>query len=332
MDSITVPAGSVITVNGDVSVLYPEAPTQALSTSNQSNYNPFGDWGYTSIMPDTALMSRAACLMDDGCVFIAGGASYGSPNHYSKRVDKYDPSTDEYSSLTDLPINVYNCQSGKLPSGNIITFGGYNGSSWLSSAFIYDVDLGQHVQAANMPFAVQAHASATLHDGRVVSFGGALGSSILNNVICYTESSGAWDVLARLPKPLFYASACTLSDGRVLIVGGRSSGGYSDSAYIYNPESNSYDQVANAPVAMRGAFVEVSGNRVVYSCGEVSGGGYNSKAHYYYPEFDKWITAEDTPDIRGFADSVKLDDGRVYVFGGNIADGSTQRSTAFIGG
>jgi hypothetical protein len=67
-------------------------------------YDPVTDTWSEGAPPPIILMNRAATVGPDGRVYFLGGSGNGTNVDYSHRADLYDPVTDHWSSLPDLPF------------------------------------------------------------------------------------------------------------------------------------------------------------------------------------------------------------------------------------
>lgn len=271
-----------------------------------------------------ALIGRGMAAVG-GLVYMFGGANYGPPVSYTDFAQSYNPVTRAFSSIRPLPYGRYNAEAQRTPDGDIVVFGGYDGSSYLSETFIYSVSGDSYSVGDPMPYETQSHTSVELLSGDIVSFGGSSALGYLSSAAKY--SSGVWSQLPDMPFAASYMASCVMDDGHVLLAGGVNSGGMRSDFYSYDPDSGDYAQLSSAPVAMRGAILErVDDDLCVYVSGEVSPDRYNSVAHYYKPSEDKWFSAEALPYRTAFADSVVINS-RLMIVGGNTKHGQTQRAS-----
>jgi len=81
---------------------------------------------------------------------------------------------------------------------------------------------------------------------------------------------------------------------------------------------------------MRGGFLEtLSAGLVVYG-GEYHKNTYSENAYYYNIASNEWLSAEKLPYRTAFADSIKLSNGNIVLFGGNTETGEGQRGSGLI--
>jgi hypothetical protein len=180
-----------------------------------------------------------------------------------------------------MPTAKYLHAAAPLSDGRVLVCGGYNGTTRVSEAHIYNPTTNTWTAVASMPTAKHQHAAATLSDGRVLVCGGYSSGGILSEAHIYNPTTNTWTAVASMPTAKYQHAAATLSDGRVLVCGGTSSSSSSE-AHIYNPTTNTWTAVASMPTAKYGhAAAPLSDGRVLV-CGGVNG-TYLSEAHIYNP-------------------------------------------------
>jgi hypothetical protein len=162
---------------------------------------PAAGWKKLTECPGTPRFVEAFAALD-GKLYAIGGAT-GTP--YGTVVDNwmYDPATDKWSRLRDLPI-----ASGNFPSGNIVfqdrylvLGGGYqydhvanpDGSvrnpygkphkfqdkgDYYNDVFVYDTRTGEFGRATSMPLNNNM-SMLTVHNGTFMSLGGETGTGVV---------------------------------------------------------------------------------------------------------------------------------------------------------
>ncbi len=113
-----------------------------------------------------------------------------------------------------------------LPGGRVLIAGGYNGTTTVKSAEVFDVATGKFTAVGSMGTPRYGPAGAALPGGRVMIAGGyddtdeTTSAEIFNPATNTFSSTG----IGPLVEPREEAAAATLADGRVLVVGGYDSG------------------------------------------------------------------------------------------------------------
>ena len=110
-----------------------------------------------------------------------------------------------------------------LPNGKVLVAGGYNGSSYLASAELYDPASGSWSYTRSMAATRENHTAMLLPNGKVLVAGGYNGSSYLTSAELFDPNSGAsgsWSATGSLATERYLHTATLLPNGKVLIAGG----------------------------------------------------------------------------------------------------------------
>ena len=109
-----------------------------------------------------------------------------------------------------------------LPNGKVLVAGGYNGSSILASAELYDPASGAWSLTGSLAAARTAPAATLLPNGKVLVAGGASadGSVFLASAELYDPASGTWSATGSMATARRAHTATLLPNGKVFVTGG----------------------------------------------------------------------------------------------------------------
>jgi N-acetylneuraminic acid mutarotase len=213
------PNGKVLVVGG--------AGTNGYLSSAELYDPAAGMWTNTGSMT-IGRYAINATLLPNGKVLVAGG--YGTGGIYLSSSELYDPNigggTWTVTALT-LSIGRQYPTATLLPNGQVLLAGGFGSSGSLSSAELYDPNIGGGTWTAttNMLNSARAYHTATLlTNGQVLVTGGYNGGT---NSELYNPVSG-WTNTGSLNTARGEHTATLLPRGKVLVVGGYNSSTNSD--------------------------------------------------------------------------------------------------------
>ncbi len=129
--------------------------------STMKEYDPINKtWKTKKDMPDGRASHRAVVL--DGYIYVIGGADYGD----GRRVFKYDPINDSWSTMSSLlPIPLRN-HSVAAVNGKIYAIGGSSGSKLLNTVYEYDPQKDIWTEKASLPGKI-LHAGCVSMNGKI---------------------------------------------------------------------------------------------------------------------------------------------------------------------
>nr|WP_295901924.1 kelch repeat-containing protein [uncultured Bdellovibrio sp.] len=219
-----------------------------------------------------------------------------------------------------------------LQNGKILLAGGATDANnslttvALSSAEIYDPELGTWSQAASLSQGRLNHTATALQDGKVLIVGGAINNgastTCLNTSALYDPASNTWSAAASLATGRCYHSATLLSDGRVMVIGGRTENSvalgisnYLSSAEIYNPATNTWTAAASM-TASRGyhSAVLLKSNKIFVVGGRNTSGLLTTAL--YNPSANSWAAGPSLTKSRKDHTATLLPEGKVVIIGG----------------
>jgi N-acetylneuraminic acid mutarotase len=203
-----------------------------------------------------------------------------------------------------------------LPNGNVLVAGGYSGSSYVSSAELFDPTAGTWTNTSSLNIARDNHTATLLPDGKVLVAGGySDNGGYLNSAELYDPYSGTWKLITALTTDRMYPTATLLSNGKVLVAGGGNSSGALSSAELYDPVTETWIVTGSMTFPRGGhtATLLMDGNVLV-------AGGYNgsliSTAELYDPVTGIWTPVPSMARSRYGHTATLLPNGKVLLTGG----------------
>lgn len=235
----TLSNGSVLVTGG----LYEQA-TPIVYTSCEI-YHPgaspgCGSWTFCDSLSDERI-DHAAVLLPNGRVLVTGGRSQrdGFAHSVYKTAEVYNPSTDTWSSASDMPAGRYGHDAFLLPDNRVIILNGYEGSYynndsdhdlvWEMTPFYYDYQTDTWDNGSNDAVTCRySHSAVCTADGRVISLGG-FGEDqlfgVLNDTLNSFEIYSGGEYFhqdATLSRDKTETVAVCLENGTVITLGGYS--------------------------------------------------------------------------------------------------------------
>jgi hypothetical protein len=209
-------------------------------------FNPVdGSFTTTGSMASARQQSATVPISGDR-ILVAGGLNnsftrLNTAEIYSAASGTFSPVAATMSVARQGPA------SAPLPDGRVLIAGGFSGSSYLSSAQIFD-PATQTFQATGSMTGPRAFAAAApLPDGRVLVAGGQSGTGVLSSAEVYDPATDQFTAIpATLNTPRQGAFAVALPSGKV-VIGGGDSGGFNnlDTAETFDPSTSNFTPLAS---------------------------------------------------------------------------------------
>ena len=273
----------------------------------------------------------AAVVLPGGAPLILGGIDdQGSVGeNYEPSGEIYSPATGSFTVTGGLNALRVAYASARLADGRVLIAGGYDESAVspvLDTAEVFDPKTGHFTPTAtNLDVPRSSLNAVTLNDGKVLIASGSTGvtAELFDpKTMSFSLTSGPMIASRGV------ATATLLGDGTVLIAGGLdTSGNALDTAELYNPGTGTFTAAGTmtSPRAIHTATLLGSGKVLVAggSTSDFYSDGLDT-AEIYDP---KTATFTALPNKMGAArvsaTANLLDDGRVLIAGGVIADASS---------
>ena len=214
--------------------------------------------------------SETPAIVHKGMIYIAGGFEA------DKRVDRYDPDTDTWSRLADLPFAI-NHPGIAVWQDRVIVAGGYSGdaSSAFQDIWMHDAVDDEWSRIGLLPYAMGAFGLATIDEDLYV-VGGALdhlGGEAVGTTWRMSPDTTEWSECAPMEHPREHLVVISHRD-QIYAVGGRAHGSDSDllgeSVERYDPGLDKWERLAPLPHPRSGLAGTAVPGGIVVSGGETS--------------------------------------------------------------
>ncbi len=246
-----------------------------------------------------------------GKLYIFGGYTDGSVIPKTFEADVYDPATDTWEQLPDMPRPM--TQAGTVADDTNIYFAGgvvgsddpYGESEKIpATTEVWSFDTESEVYSAMPPLPEPRGAGALALLDDTLHFFGGTGEDRYQEVgdhwALALDGSEAWRELAPLPFPTNHLAGVTV-DGFIYAVGGQM--GHNETletqsrVQVYDPEFDGWYEVAPLPQSLGhiGNSTFRRGGRIYVVGGEVSYGSSSDLVFVYDPELDVWVKAAPFP-------------------------------------
>lgn len=283
-------------------------------------------WDFTGSL-NTARVSRAATLLPNGNVLVAGGDINNNGNA-TATAEIYNPATGRWTFTGSMAVARDTSAAILLTNGKVLVAGGYPGTNDpLASAELYDSGTGVWSSTGSMNVARAGHSTTLLPNGMVLVAGG-LGANFesLKSAELYDPATGTWTLTGSLNTDRNSHTAILLPNGMVLVAGGAQ--GLSNvslkSAELYDPSTGAWSFTGNLKAARRycGSAL-LKGGTVLIVGGIANTNVVLASAEVYNPATGTWSFTGSLGDARFSNSTTFLADGTVLVAGGLEYDSFT---------
>jgi N-acetylneuraminic acid mutarotase len=256
-------------------------------TSRAFRMDPATGWTPLAPMPPengTSFggISHAGLATDGTYIYWAGGytsnAAGTAQTYGTKEVWRYDPTTDSYLRMLDLPLTRAAGQLAYL-DGKLHYFGGTNLARTLDVGEHWELDLSNvgagWVARAPLPNP-RHHMGAAVLGGRIYAIGGQhkhdAQLTTQKDVNAYDPATDTWTRRADLPRAVGHIAAATfVMDGRILVLGGEiAHNSPIADANAYDPDANTWTALTKLPASRRSGVADTIGGAIYYSTGQSS--------------------------------------------------------------
>ena len=289
------------------------------------------------IMADLPVeMSEGQSTVVNGAVYYGGGSVSDEKKRYL--IYKYNPSTNEWTSLPPLPVRSFGV--GQI-SGKVVAIGGVKkNNKETNDIFTYDVDSNKWVQTIpSMP--TSRFSPGVLSHQSLLVVGGSRSSG--HAVEIFKSNTLLWYTTDEDPVPVkCYGLSAVVTNGASCILGGSVNRSRSNHAYYASVENllhsarspsqksstgsstkqrSSWKKLPNTPTYQPAAAV-LAGNLLAIGGSESKDGGLDRKEVYMYSPFTKaWIHVSDLPSPRSLTSAAILSSTEILVIGGSFSNG-----------
>jgi galactose oxidase-like protein len=230
--------------------------------------------------------NHTTTLLNNGQVLIAGGNTLSSSSFWAS-AELYDPGTGIFFATGSMTSPRYGHSATFLDTGNfgkVLIAGGFNGSTALASAELYDAATGTFTATGSMTNARENQTATSLNNGQVLIAGGVNGSTALASAELYDISTGTFTATGSMTSPRYGHSATLLNNGKVLIAGGVNGTAFVASAELYDPATGTFTATGSMTNAREAQTATLLSDGNVLMAGGVNGSTALASAELYLPD------------------------------------------------
>jgi N-acetylneuraminic acid mutarotase len=230
-----------------------------------------------------------------------------------------------------------------LLNNKIFVIGGadYMDEGAVDTVEIYDPTSNEWTVGPSLPYELD-HAPSVVYDGKIYVIGGFLKDKITTNkMLIYDPDSNEWTEGTPLPTPRASAVAEVVNGSIYVISGLDIDHKPVDTNIVYHIENDTWTSKTPMPGENRlkhhAASAEVDGKIYVIG-GRLFGNGVPNEINdaltnlddnwMYDPIGNNWTLVESMP-IRRSGFTIESSDGKIYVFGGQVAQGSIKNAESY---
>lgn len=219
-----------------------------------------------------------------------------------------------------------------LHDGLVLVAGGYDETSFLDSAELYNPVTGTWSPTGSMGAPRAYHSATRMDDGKIFVAGGLAGyANFTSTTEIYDVSTHSWSYRANMSVATCYHAATLLPFGNLLITGGQ------DNTYSPVNRSEIYNYVLDTFTPTNSSLLEARSHHttsLLPSGYVLAVGGYNSSyngmntVEVFDQETGNWLQAGNLNPGRGEHTATLLPSGRLLVAGGS--SGASSRKDAYL--
>lgn len=228
----------------------------------------------------------------EGRMYVIGGKydNY-TTDGYTKVVERFDPRTDQWARVADLPQPTAQHATTVDKQGRIYLLGGCHGGWWPcadSAAWRYDPSTGSWSILPSMTGSRRDFSAAVDGEGRVYAFGGFGGYTGIHLMTAerFDPATGTWTQLPNMLDARSSTLAVTDSDGRIIVAGGFGYG-YQEQKFKnlverFDPATGTWTRLPNSLVRRSGPaghYNPVDGQVYLVGGGTYAPTGINNPAY-----------------------------------------------------
>ena len=285
--------------------------------------------------PSATARQEVSYVEAGGKFYLAGGTTTGLH-------ERYDPATDSWSRVADLPVSskVDHIQGVEV-GGKIYYVGGLSGwpGPHVSTVHVYDPATDTFAQGASMPEGRGRGAGGVAaYGGKIYYAGGMHDGKAVPWFDAYDPKADSWSRLPDMPRARDHFQGAVVG-GRFYAIGGRNSG---LPGWPTTPKVDLYDLTQGAAGAwgtpdtglptQRGGFATAVLGREILVMGGEGGGKAHNAVEAYDTTANSWRTLEPLPTARHGTQAVVCNGGAYLAAGGTLQGGGgpTNKHEAFF--
>ena len=289
------------------------------------------------------LIYSPAARLSDGkvaSVALSEEAQSGNAGDVASAIALFDPESDEWTHLSDIPSNRIFVSIFAVDDKEIVVVSGLDLEAMSSSQATiepeslvesYSLDTGEWQTLDPMNEAAMEQTLVALDDGRIIATGGISDLRTLSGTAraeIFDPATGSWTPTGDMNAPRLTVKAIALEDGRALATGGldqyASTSGDSPDSETYDPVTGVWTLTGPMSVQrMSHTLTLLPDGRVLAAGGEdPKGSDYflYSSTEIFDPETNTWSAGPELSQPRANHSATLMPDGRVLLAGGISQD------------
>lgn len=279
-----------------------------LFSSNIFSSNTFAQpQNLQALAPAQNGRERAAIAELNGKIYLFGGIlTKQIPIKASKKrlisnklnvttaIECYDPQTNQWKTLTPLPIALYDLATVTIDN-KIYIIGGYNvRSTPVNTVYCYDLTTEKITKVAPLPISMASSRAVAL-EGKIYVVGGK-SKLISSETFSYDPKANTWKKLAPM-STAHQQVALSVINGKLLVAGGKGIKNLPITTFEeYDAKANIWQQLPPLPIARFDATAAVLSNKFYLFGGQrVDNGKFKTLTHidFYDPLTNIWANIAD---------------------------------------
>ena len=261
-----------------------------------------GTWTYKAHMLSQRAQ-EAAATGTDGKIYVFGGTD-GKTRVTS--AESYDPSTDTWTSIADLPTTVSEAAVG-LPDGRIFVIGDAG-----SACYAYHPDTNTYSTLASLPSGIFIYRAAIGNDGKVYGF-------TIGEVYAYDISLDQWSEVGPTPSDSYHLPGVAADPNGLIYACGGDQGSSEipeSTGYTLNGHADAFTALPNMNHARSFFAAACGGDGRIYMIGGELHPGADPTVEVYDTTTKSWSFVASLQTPRAEFAAATDHNGRIYVFGG----------------
>ena len=258
-DTVRRARGATLVVAGLAALLLVvvAAGVLARTSAGESGATARPVWTWSPPMPHRRSYTASAEI--GGKVYVATGM-VGNSGRPLDLFERFDPRTDEWSSLKPLPV-AFSAAAGAELRSTLYVIGGNSPEVDGRQVYAYDTRRSRWQSVAPLP-APRTNLAAVGLGNRVYAIGGLDPVHPVRTVYAYDVPRETWSEVAPLPEPI-HAMAAAVFKGEIWVLGGRlASQEILRRVWIYNPKRDAWRAGPSMPQPMDLLGVVAVGNKL----------------------------------------------------------------------
>jgi N-acetylneuraminic acid mutarotase len=285
-----------------------------------------GAW--TTKAPRPAITNEAAAVAIAGKLYAPGGSDKGKS---VTRLDEYDPATDRWRALADLPQPLDHI-AVEAVNGKLYAFGGFAAvihAGAADAALEYDPASNTWRRLPPMK-GPRGAAGAAVINGKIHVIGGRLRDHVTYAIHeIFDPASGTWSEGPPLPLARDHL-AVVAAAGRIHVIGGRMSTSDERTGQhdIFDPATNSWSAGPALPTPRSAMGYALYRGMIIVTGGEMRARTFDENEAFDL-KAQRWLTLAPMPSGRHGHGAAVIGD-NVYFVGGALQPGGTGNTDQLI--